>query len=63
MKRQQPERASRQVPGCAAKEFIGSRSERQRTLFHVFAQLVPGLESVFARNYRLRVVQGEICGA
>ena len=59
MQRKQSKRAARRAAGRATNELIDRRSERQRTLLHVLAQVVPRLEAVFARDHGLRVVQGE----
>src|SRR5205085_4397596 len=50
------------VVGRRFQELRYRRSEFERTRFHLFAQLVPGRESVFAREPRLRLMQSDTCG-
>src|SRR6185437_15152496 len=62
MPREQPQGARLGASGCAAEKFFDRGGEGERLFLHMFAQLPPGLEAMLARDDRLSIVQGEICG-
>jgi hypothetical protein len=59
MEREQPLGPIRAAVGRRLDEEIHGGAELERQFLDAFAQLVPRVESVFARDDRLRVVQGQ----